>query len=158
MEKQVYAVGDRVEKLCEVCGEERGHVVTSVNQRGMISRVSCPKCGTRSTYKNKSEDAKVRATAKSGAPYHPKRIYRAGQTMMHPVYGMIKPPKAAKNSHHVVPNPNGGWSVKKGDASRASKHFDNKEDAIAWGESISEREGTEFVVHGRDGTIERRVS
>jgi transcription elongation factor Elf1 len=88
MEKQMYAVGDRVEKLCDVCEEERGHVVASVNKRGMISRVSCPKCGTRSTYKNKEGDARVRATAKSGAPYDRTRTYRAGQTMMHPVYGI----------------------------------------------------------------------
>ena len=53
VEKQTFAVGDRVEKSCEVCGEERGHVVASINKRGMISRVSCPKCGTRSTYKTK---------------------------------------------------------------------------------------------------------
>lgn len=62
----------------------------------------------------------------------------------------------AKNSHHVVSNPKGGWSVKKGDTSRASRHFDKKEDAIAWGKSISKKEGTEFVIHGRDGTIVKR--
>ncbi|HEV2915672.1 MAG TPA: hypothetical protein VGX92_20495 [Pyrinomonadaceae bacterium] len=88
MDKQTYAVGDRVEKLCDVCGEERGHVVASVNKRGMISRVSCPKCGTRSTYKNRGDGPSLRATAKSGAPYDRTRTYRAGQTMMHPVYGM----------------------------------------------------------------------
>jgi len=27
----------------------------------------------------------------------------------------------ARKTHHVVPNPSGGWSVKKGGASRASK-------------------------------------
>jgi len=88
MEKQIYAVGDRVEKLCDVCEEERGHVVASVTKRGTISRVSCPKCGTRSAYKNRETEAQVRATAKSGAPYDRTRTYRAGQTMMHPVYGM----------------------------------------------------------------------
>ena len=36
----------------------------------------------------------------------------------------------AKNSHHVVPAPNGGWNVKKGGAERASKHFEKKEDAV----------------------------
>ena len=51
MEKQTYAVGDRVEKLCAVCGEERGHVVASITKRGLVSRVSCPICGTRSSYK-----------------------------------------------------------------------------------------------------------
>ena len=30
----------------------------------------------------------------------------------------------AGKSHHVVPNPDGGWDVKKGGAERASGHFD----------------------------------
>jgi hypothetical protein len=30
----------------------------------------------------------------------------------------------ARKTHHVVPNPSGGWSVKKGGDSRASKTFD----------------------------------
>ena len=52
IEKHQYAVGDRVEKLCAVCGEERGHVVALLNVRGHISRVSCPQCGTRSAFKS----------------------------------------------------------------------------------------------------------
>jgi hypothetical protein len=31
MEEHQYAVGDRVEKLCVPCGEERWHVVASLN-------------------------------------------------------------------------------------------------------------------------------
>jgi hypothetical protein len=42
IEKQTYAIGDRVEKLCAVCQEERGHVVASITKRGLISRVTCP--------------------------------------------------------------------------------------------------------------------
>jgi hypothetical protein len=41
MEKQVFTVGDRTDKFCAVCAEERGHIVTSVSKRGQISRVSC---------------------------------------------------------------------------------------------------------------------
>lgn len=63
-----------------------------------------------------------------------------------------------KKSTHVVHDPNGGWSVKKEGASRASKRFDKKEDAVAWGRSISKKEGTEFVIHGRDGTIKSKDS
>jgi len=33
-------------------------------------------------------------------------------------------------SHHVVPNPNGGWDVKRGGAGRASMHADTKREAI----------------------------
>ena len=87
MEKQSYSVGDRVEKVCEVCGEERGHVVASVNKRGQISRVSCPACGTRSTFKSAGAATAARSATKAGAPYDPKRTYRAGQTMLHPSFG-----------------------------------------------------------------------
>ena len=52
IEKQTYAIGDRVEKLCAVCQEERGHVVASITKRGLISRVTCPKCGTRGSFSN----------------------------------------------------------------------------------------------------------
>src|SRR6266550_1629213 len=72
IEKQTYAVGDRVEKLCEVCNEERGHVVASVTKRGLISRVTCPKGSTK---------------AESTDPYDWTRTYRAGQTMKHPIWG-----------------------------------------------------------------------
>src|SRR6267378_3282872 len=50
IERQTYAIGDRVEKLCAVCQEERGHVVASITKRGLISRVTCPKCGTRGSF------------------------------------------------------------------------------------------------------------
>ena len=54
IEKQTYAIGDRVEKLCAVCQEERGHVVASITKRGLISRVTCPKCGTRGSILQRS--------------------------------------------------------------------------------------------------------
>ena len=87
MEKRSYSVGDRVEKVCEVCGEERGHVVASVNKRGQISRVSCPACGTRSTFKSAGAATAARSAKQAGAPYDPKRTYRAGQTLIHPSFG-----------------------------------------------------------------------
>lgn len=64
----------------------------------------------------------------------------------------------AKKSHHVVPDPNGGWSVKKGGTTRASKHFDTKKAAVSWGREVSKKQRSEFVVHKRDGTIERKDS
>ena len=87
MEKQTYAVGDRVEKWCEACGEERGHVVATVTKRGLISRVNCPECGTRSSFKNSAQAAGTRSGAQTGTPYDWTRTYRAGQTMLHPTYG-----------------------------------------------------------------------
>ena len=59
---------------------------------------------------------------------------------------------------HVVPGPNGGWNVKRGGATRASKHFDTKEAATSWGRELSRKQGSEFVIHKRDGTIERKDS
>jgi len=37
--------------------------------------------------------------------------------------------KRGPDTHHVVPNPNGGWDVKRGGGERASGHFDTKQDA-----------------------------
>ena len=60
----------------------------------------------------------------------------------------------AKNTHHVVPNSNGGWDVKKGGANRISGHFDKKVDAVNAGRKISINQGTEFIIHGKDGKIQ----
>jgi hypothetical protein len=87
MEKQTFTVGERVVKLCAVCQEERGHVVASVTKRGQISRVDCPKCGTRSTFKSGATIAGNHAAA-VGAPYDRTYTYRKGQTMTHPTYGI----------------------------------------------------------------------
>jgi hypothetical protein len=38
--------------------------------------------------------------------------------------------KSGPETHHVVPNPTGGWDVKRGGAKRASGHFDTKREAI----------------------------
>jgi len=87
MDNRIHKSGERVEKFCAVCTEERGHVVASVTKAGRITRVSCPKCGTRSPFK---ADAAVtaRASMKTGAPYDSTHTYRAGQSMTHPVFGL----------------------------------------------------------------------
>lgn len=86
-EKQTYTVGERVEKFCATCGEERGHVVASVTKRGQISRVSCPQCNTRSTFKSGVAAGERRASTKASAPYDQTRTYRAGQSLSHPTFG-----------------------------------------------------------------------
>ena len=45
-------------------------------------------------------------------------------------------------SHHVVPNADGGWDVKKDGATRSSGHFDKKQDAVDAGRKISQNQGT----------------
>ena len=62
------------------------------------------------------------------------------------------------NSHHVVPSPNGGWDVKKGGADRASLHAETKQVAVDRGREISRNQGTEFVIHGKDGVIQSKDS
>lgn len=56
-------------------------------------------------------------------------------------------------SHHVVPNPGGGWDVKRGGGERASGHFDTKAQATDRGREISRNQGTELRIHNRDGRI-----
>jgi hypothetical protein len=88
MEKHQYAVGDRVDKLCTVCNEERGHVVALLNKAGQISRVSCPQCGTRSAFKSGKSVKSKRSLPQDSQPYDWTRTYRKGQTMMHPTFGL----------------------------------------------------------------------
>jgi hypothetical protein len=87
MEKQVFMLGDRADKLCAVCNEERGHIVASVTKRGQISRVSCAKCDTVSTFRAASRTL-PRAATKTPSPYDRTLTYRAGQCMTHDTFGI----------------------------------------------------------------------
>jgi hypothetical protein len=87
MGKQIFAVGERADKLCAKCEEERGHIVTAVTKRGQISRVSCPKCGTVGTFKLSARTS-PREFGKPASPYDRTRTYRAGQTMAHETFGV----------------------------------------------------------------------
>lgn len=62
----------------------------------------------------------------------------------------------SKKSIHIVPNAQGGWSVRKTGAGRASKVFDTKEDAIEFARSEARVFDSELFIHKRDGTISRR--
>jgi hypothetical protein len=87
MENQPFAVGDRADKLCIKCGEERGHIVTSVTKRGQISRVSCSKCGTASPFQLSSRTT-PRQSLKTPLPYDRTYTYRPGQMMAHGTFGI----------------------------------------------------------------------
>ena len=56
-------------------------------------------------------------------------------------------------SHHVVPNPEGGWDVKRGGAQRASSHHETKQDAISRGREISRNQSSELRIHNKNGRI-----
>lgn len=88
MDERQYQVGDRVDKMCDVCGAEQGHVVSGITKRGRVSRVTCPICQTRSALKKQSSGGGVRAAAKPTGPYDWSRTYRVGQTLLHPTYGL----------------------------------------------------------------------
>ena len=59
-----------------------------------------------------------------------------------------------RKEHHVVPNPNGGWDVKKGGGQKVIKHFNKKEDAVNFGRKVSKNQKSEFIIHKKDGTIQ----
>jgi len=59
-----------------------------------------------------------------------------------------------RKEHHLVPNPDGGWDVKRNGADRASVHADTKADAEKAGREISRNQGTEFVIHSKKGVIQ----
>ena len=59
-----------------------------------------------------------------------------------------------RDSHHIVPNPDGGWDVKRSGGQRSSGHWDTKAEAVNAGRQISRNQGTELVIHGKDGKIQ----
>lgn len=61
----------------------------------------------------------------------------------------------SRKTHHVVPNSQGGWDVKKGGGSKSLKHFDKKNDAVNFGRIVSSNQKSEFIVHGKDGRIQK---
>lgn len=56
-------------------------------------------------------------------------------------------------THHVVPNPNGGWDVKRGVLDRTVIHADTKQEAIDAARQLSRSQGTELKIHNLDGRI-----
>lgn len=65
---------------------------------------------------------------------------------------------AKQDTHHVVPNPDGGWDVKRGGGQKASHHTDTKAEAERIARDISKNQGTELVIHGKDGKIQSKDS
>lgn len=58
---------------------------------------------------------------------------------------------------HTVPHGD-GWANRRESSKRVSKTFARKSDAQAAGRKTAKREGTEHLVHKRDGTIGERNS
>jgi hypothetical protein len=64
---------------------------------------------------------------------------------------------SSKRNQHVVPH-EGGWAVQGAGASRATSVFDTKAEATDAARSIAQNQGTELVIHGRDGRIQSKDS
>ena len=65
---------------------------------------------------------------------------------------------AKSNSHHIVPASQGGWNVKRAGTDKAIVHTDTKKQAVDLGRDISRNQGTELVIHGKDGVIQQKDS
>ncbi|MFC1874672.1 DUF2188 domain-containing protein [Chloroflexota bacterium] len=58
-----------------------------------------------------------------------------------------------RNERHVVPNPKGGWDIKKPNAARVSSHHETQAEAEARAKEILARGGGEVVIHDKEGKI-----
>jgi hypothetical protein len=63
-----------------------------------------------------------------------------------------------KKQTHIVPNSSGGWDSKDTGNSKASRHFETKQETIDWGRQHSRRKGNEFVIHNKKGNIAQKDS
>ncbi|EXU80590.1 hypothetical protein AX13_15125 [Comamonas aquatica DA1877] len=62
-----------------------------------------------------------------------------------------------KRNQHVVPRED-GWAVQGAGAKRATELFDRKTDAVDRARAISQNQGTELLIHGRNGQIQSKDS
>jgi hypothetical protein len=60
--------------------------------------------------------------------------------------------RRGQQSQHVVPS-EGGWSVKRAGASRASRVFRTKSEAVSYGRAVARSNNVELVVHSMDGRV-----
>jgi hypothetical protein len=65
---------------------------------------------------------------------------------------------AMEGAQHVICRAPGRWAVRKSGASKASKMFTSRRDAIVYARDIARRHGTEVYVHREDGTVSEHVS
>jgi len=61
-------------------------------------------------------------------------------------------------NQHVTPHPFGGWQVKGAGNSRATIRTTTQNDAITIARKISQRQGSELVVHRPNGQIRDKDS
>lgn len=64
----------------------------------------------------------------------------------------------AYDGKHVIPRPNGGWSVRQSGAARASKTFQTQADAVDYARGIARKDNADLYVHRRDGSVQHKDS
>ena len=64
---------------------------------------------------------------------------------------------SSKRNQHVVPHQD-GWAVRSAGAHRVTETFDRKVEAVERGREIAQHQGTELLIHGRDGQIQSKDS
>ena len=64
---------------------------------------------------------------------------------------------AKGNEHHIVPHEN-GWAIIRSGSKRPHRVLPTKKEAEQVGREISRNQGTELVIHGKDGKIQRKDS
>lgn len=64
-------------------------------------------------------------------------------------------PFMAKRNQHVVPHPN-GWAVRPEGGQRPSSVHSTQEEAITQGKERAQNQGSELLIHGRNGQIRER--
>ena len=63
-----------------------------------------------------------------------------------------------KPSQHVVPNQKGGWSVRRSEAPKATRVFENKNEAVEYARGVAKRNQSELYIHKKDGSISEKRS
>ena len=61
-------------------------------------------------------------------------------------------------TQHVIYHPDGGWSVKKGGAVRATRRFKTRKEAISYAVKVSRKQGAELYIHRADGLVGEKYS
>lgn len=61
-------------------------------------------------------------------------------------------------NQHVTPHQGGGWQVKGEGNSKATIVTDTKADAVDAARKIATNQGSELVIHGKDGKIQSKDS
>lgn len=61
-------------------------------------------------------------------------------------------------NQHVTPHPDGGWQVKGEGNTRATLRTDTQREAIEVARKISQRQGSELIIHRQNGQIREKDS